>query len=82
MSRTAEAVQPELTQCPCCGRLHYPPHEMGCFVCRRSREGQLKARATPRIARAQSVERVELEEAVQADTHYFLESYWGHPDEG
>jgi hypothetical protein len=77
MSRSTEAVQsPEPTRCPGCGGLYYPPNEDGCSICRRRRRVSSRAEAT-----VTNIGDPELREEAEAAAYYFLESFWGHPDD-
>lgn len=76
MSRSAEAATtPELSECPQCARRYHPPHPEGCRPCRRLTE--------TRPRRVETTTFIDHEIAAEADaaTYYFLESFWGHPEE-
>jgi len=80
MSSSAEAVQPpELTQCRDCGGLHDPPNSRGSCVSRRLDRRSPRAVTTPSKTNDDDLE---LREIAEAATYYFLESYWGQPDDG
>lgn len=75
MSSSAEAVpSPELTECPRCARLFHPPNPDGCWPCRR-----VTATRPHLVQNRRSLDEREAE--ADAATYYFLESFFGHPDD-
>ena len=77
MSRSAEALpSPEFSTCPRCARLFHPANADGCWPCRR-----LKGQGPRLVSTSKSIDELEGEGEAEAATYYFLESFFGHPQD-
>ena len=77
MSSSAAALpSPEFTTCARCARLFHPPNPDGCWPCRGA------AATRPDLVQDRmSLDQLEREAEANAATYYFLESFFGHPDD-